>query len=287
MSNVSDSICESASQRFSEQAIRNAHIAEASARRNAYFAETIRRSQIKSAEKAAREKVAAEQARARIIAERDNHNVGPNTLADYVGSYSCVCPGLTEMWPDFRPQSGGEPSISISCTNTTGRLWGEFDFGVIRGYLRCVKPYAASAGVQVPATLVFSWRVYESVEDTMDFGEDITIELSVVGPNRLSGWITSPHGLIGSTEINLTQIGNVHDPLPHPRLGSRPTFTMRCKKGYRAINEGEYNRRSVARWGKWGGEDDEGRPDRSDTDYESAKEDDEDEHGIYDYGMAY
>ncbi|KAJ7766841.1 hypothetical protein B0H16DRAFT_1882834 [Mycena metata] len=187
--------------------------------------------------------------------------------AELSGKFKVVAPFLTEQWPELSQDDNMWLKLSPSSTNS--RIWGAFDFGLLSGIIR-----STTLPLRVGDRVAFFWRGREAGEDISTFGDSNNGTIDFLGGGKFKATMNSDFG-------NFEFAGTKLD-------GAKANGSLReWKKTWRSINQRAYDRENVARWGKWGGDSDDGdKPAGSDT-TEGAESDEEEEYvGDDDYGSV-
>ncbi|KAJ6490486.1 hypothetical protein DFH09DRAFT_1377362 [Mycena vulgaris] len=165
------------------------------------------------------------------------------------GKFKVVAPFLTEQWED---QTRDMMWLELYPSSTTSHLWGAFDFGVVSGVIRSTSPLPTHVGESV----AFLWRGRESGEGETTFGDGNVGSIVFLGAGKLKAKMDWDLGNFDFAGIRLEGAkGKVS-----------PKSVREWKSTWRGINPRAYERENRARWGAWGGDDDDGeQPAGSDT----------------------
>ncbi|KAJ7749581.1 hypothetical protein DFH07DRAFT_961728 [Mycena maculata] len=177
------------------------------------------------------------------------------------GNFEVLAPFLTEQWPDATSETMW---LKLCPSSTNSHLWGAFDFGVVTGTIRSKGALPTSVGDAV----AFFWRGRETGEGESTFGERNIGTITFLGGGKFRAQIDWD---LGNFDFAGTRMGGAKG-----KIG--PTALQEWKASWRAINQRAYNRENIARWGRWGGDDDDAeQPTGSDT-TEGVESDVEKEH---------
>ncbi|KAJ6618829.1 hypothetical protein B0H10DRAFT_2217322 [Mycena sp. CBHHK59/15] len=165
------------------------------------------------------------------------------------GKFTVIAPYLTEQWED----QTGDMWLKLCPSSTSSHLWGAFDFGVVSGFMRSSTAIPTAVGDSVS----FFWRGRESGEGESTFGENNVCTITFLGGGRFKAKMDWD---MGDFDFAGKKLEGAQGKIVGPK-------SLRAwKSGWRGINQGAYDRESRARWGGWGGDEDEGeKPAGSDT----------------------
>ena len=150
------------------------------------------------------------------------------------GEFTINAPYMMEQWP-----SDDDFKLTLSPSRVTGKhLWGHFDFGVIKGIIRCGLPPTT-----IGDTITFKWRGHEQGEGQMDFGDTNEGTLTFLGNGKIRG--TMEGGFM--SEFILSGIQDAES----LRRIVWAKHVREWKTEWRGINDRSYHAAGVARWGKW------------------------------------
>ncbi|KAJ3014129.1 hypothetical protein HKX48_005320 [Thoreauomyces humboldtii] len=185
-------------------------------------------------------------------------------------AYTCVIPELTNQW-------SGSPMTMKIAKSETGGLWGEFDFGIVSGYLRCTTAYNPKRDSAISSTLTFTWRGADTNGNgELTFGSNNSIVLTWLGEKAsdeegtklVSGWFEGSF-------YDRCKISARRQKFRFEQMGPSVHRIRRCKDAYRNINEGEYERQNVERWCRWVPPAPDGAIDPSDTSGAGSQDEEE------------
>ncbi|KAJ6531259.1 hypothetical protein B0H19DRAFT_1273468 [Mycena capillaripes] len=141
--------------------------------------------------------------------------------------------------------------LKLCPSSTNARLWGEFNFGVVSGIIR-----STTIPTRVGDSAAFFWRGREDGTGESSFGEDNVGTILFLGGGKFKATMDWD---IGNFEFAGTKLEGAKGKLS-------PQSLREWKATWRSINQSAYDRENQARWGKWGGdEDDAEQPAGSDT----------------------
>ncbi|KAJ7112427.1 hypothetical protein C8R43DRAFT_1040722 [Mycena crocata] len=177
------------------------------------------------------------------------------------GKFDVVAPFLTEQWEE---QTSDMMWLKVCPSSTGSHLWGQFDFGVVSGIIRSSGALPTSVG----DSMAFFWRGRESGEGESTFGEHNIGTITFLGGGRFKARMDWDMG-------NFDFAGNK---LEGTKGKVSPKTLRECKSTWRSINPVAYGRENRARWGGWGGDEDDGeQPAGSDTTEGEVDEGEDDE----------
>ena len=154
------------------------------------------------------------------------------------GEFTVNAPYIMEQWP-----SDKDFKLTLSPSRATGKhLWGNFDFGVIKGVIRCGLPPTTTGD-----TIHFKWRGYaqDKGKIRMQFDDKNKGTLTFLGNGRIRGTMDGS----SEGEFILSCIQNTQS-LDHIVWAKR---VKAWKAEWRAINELSHTSVCVADWHGWGG----------------------------------
>ncbi|KAF5366214.1 hypothetical protein D9758_005729 [Tetrapyrgos nigripes] len=174
------------------------------------------------------------------------------------GKFEVISPDMSNTWSFVEDTF----SLNICPSSTTAHLWGGFQFGMLEGVLRSTNS-VPSSGLQTGFKLSFKWRGRETGEGESSFEDGNTGYIVFLGDGLIKGnlvwasWSNKGFGFSGRKRV-----------MPSTAF---PTKQIKSwKREYRGYNRGNYEAKSVSRWGKWAPEARPDSPENSDT---SAGED--------------
>lgn len=131
--------------------------------------------------------------------------------------------------------------MSLEFSSTTRHLWGHLDFGIYEGYLRSCGPVDNRAGV----TMSFQWRGRDTGEGESTYHSSNRGTLTLKPRGTLDGEISTD--VTGKATLSGRKVHAVRG------TGVRGGVTV-WKNGFWALNEANYQRESISRWGgsTWG-----------------------------------
>ncbi|KAJ7685548.1 hypothetical protein DFH06DRAFT_1029285, partial [Mycena polygramma] len=184
---------------------------------------------------------------------------------ELTGKFNVIAPFLTEQWEDATRDTMW---LKLCPSSTNARLWGSFDFGVISGVIR-----SATLPAKVGDSVAFLWRGRDSGTGESTFGDDNvgTIKFLSGGFKATMDWD------LGNFEFAGTKLASPKDKIS-------PLSLREWKTTWRSINESAYGRENRARWGGWGGDDDDAeQPAGSDTTEGAENDAERDDSDNYDF----
>ncbi|KAJ7461491.1 hypothetical protein FB451DRAFT_1371227 [Mycena latifolia] len=165
------------------------------------------------------------------------------------GKFNVLAPFLTEQWED---DTRDPMWLKLCPSSTAAHLWGAFDFGVISGVLRSTAPLPTCVG----EAAAFKWRGRESGTGESTFGADNVVRITFLGGGKFRAQMDSE---LGNFDLAGTKLEGTKGKVA-------PKSVREWKTTWRGINPRAYERENRARWGGWGGDEDDGeRPAGSDT----------------------
>lgn len=186
-----------------------------------------------------------------------------STASGFQGVWIIDAPAISSEWSRL---CASGLYMTLGFSDSTHHLWGRFEFGVYQGYLRSCGPAENKAG----NTIAFLWRGRESGTGKSSYG-----------PSNRGSLTLKPRGLL-SGEVRMSGLGQVE-------LNGRKVQAVRgtgiesgtglWKRKFWELNEANYERENVSRWGGsiWGRSFGREKEENSDTDGEGHRRDDEDE----------
>jgi hypothetical protein len=153
---------------------------------------------------------------------------------DTRGKFTIVSLGLGEQWS----AASGDLTLKLSPSTTGGHLWGQFDFGIVSGIMRCDAPPTNTGDL-----CNFSWRGTESGEGEMTYSEHNVGKITFLGGGRI-------RGTIAADLFQVTEFTGVHDQVT-PKTAVWVKHVKVWKEQWRGINFRTYEAARVGRWGKW------------------------------------
>ncbi|KAJ3176029.1 hypothetical protein HDU87_005546 [Geranomyces variabilis] len=217
-----------------------------------------------------RQSLEAEERQKRQLREQEERQKCEQELVDaekgFLSSrFDCFVPEINEQWPQ-----DSSSTLRLAPSSTRTHLWGKFELGIVRGYLRA-KPVTSR-----PRVFSFAWRGYVGEGGECSYIDDHNKgEIEFLDDGLINGWIKGD--CFGRSKL----MGKRTGPLCPSTLIQR--FVTDWKEAFRSINEGEYQRANVARWGAWAPYPPPVKKDASDTDAgdsasDSGNDDDDDDH---------
>ncbi|KAI9666870.1 MAG: hypothetical protein M1831_001375 [Alyxoria varia] len=188
--------------------------------------------------------------------------IKPHKLA---ALYRVVAPDLSEGW-----DCAGPLTMRLGVSSTCSHIWGDFKFGAIEGILRSTSSLTKEF---VPDnTITFHWRGREEGEGETTFSERNIAKFEFVDETKFCG--TMYWECAGTFDV----VGRLDAAASKNKVFG--AAVPKWKREYRSLNEDNYGREEVSRWGKWAGD---ARPDApmssdtSENESEDEKEDEEDD----------
>ncbi|KIM35188.1 hypothetical protein M413DRAFT_20802 [Hebeloma cylindrosporum] len=175
--------------------------------------------------------------------------------SEWIGEYHVTVPKLAENWDDAE----GIKSLEVYPSSTSAHIWASFDFGIISGVMRSVGPPPNSPNQGIP----FEWRGREAGEDVMTFSKSNRGILTFLDGGKItaemSGDLCSKFSFAGALQQRAGK------PIPRKSSIQQRKEVKAWKKEWRGINWTNYEVANKARWGGWGGEEENESPFESDT----------------------
>ncbi|KAL8804917.1 MAG: hypothetical protein Q9200_005631 [Gallowayella weberi] len=156
-------------------------------------------------------------------------------IATLSGVYTIAAPSISNGW-----DCDGPLMLSLAPSSTRSHLWGSFDFGVFEGKLRSI-PTKEGAN----DTIRFHWRGRETGEGESTYEPENTAKFTFLTNGKVRGkmyW-----NCCGEFELVGKRTGN------HPKSMHLESQVTRWKQDYWELNDANYERERVSRWGRWGG----------------------------------
>jgi hypothetical protein len=188
---------------------------------------------------------------------------------EVTGKFQVIAPFLTEQWEDATRDMMW---LKLCPSSTNARLWGQFDFGVVSGIIR-----STALPVQVGDSVKFYWRGRESGEGESTFGENNVGTINFLGGGKFRATMNWD---LGNFEFAGTKLEGAKGKIS-------PKSLRECKSTWRSINQSAYNRENRARWGAWGGDDDDAEQPASSDTTEGVESDAEVEDGYDSVNFAF
>lgn len=195
----------------------------------------------------------------------------PITLNSLPGVYKIVAPALSENW-------NCDPLTIELCLSSTGsHMWGVFNFGFLRGRLRSEKLDKSSP---FKGTIKFDWRGRETGEGESTIEPENIINLNFLDDGMFRGEMHTTYietfKLAGKKNVRETQRTDL------------PSKVSDWKRGYRKLNEANYDAECSNRWSSWKTDAKPDKPEESDTTVGvDDSDDEEDEYGGGSLGVYY
>ncbi|KAL8787206.1 MAG: hypothetical protein Q9213_002317 [Squamulea squamosa] len=185
-------------------------------------------------------------------------------IASLSGIYAIAAPAVSNGW-----DCGGPLMLEMAPSSTRSHLWGSFNFGVFEGKLRSL-PVKGAAG----NTVELHWRGRETGNGESTYEPENIASFTFLEKGKFKG--TMYWDCLGEFELVGKRISNRSESDNNSRK------VKAWKSGYWALNEADYERERVSRWGGWSDRysDSEEEP-NSDTENEQGcnDEDEKDEDG--------
>ena len=187
-------------------------------------------------------------------AKKSKISKGKLDIKSLAGSYVIAAPAISDGW-----ECSGPLTLNLASSSTTSHLWGSFDFGVFEGTLRStssVKPGTTDIG--------FSWRGRKTGEGESTCGDENVAKLTFLENGTFKG--TMHWDCCGDFDLVGRQDKDVAG-----RTVDLSDQVDTWKEEYWSLNDANYERERVGRWGgSWRGgyedDEDEDRESNSDTD---------------------